>query len=274
MWSLDEIRSQWLKSLLTLAMGVLVALAARESGRLTMRTVLTTIFATLILFILIYDVHSVINYFRDGELPRRYGFLGFKGGPDKVSYIVIYAFTFVIVEIFFRLSYKKKYLMPNGIKGDLLLAASLLLTLFCTYVVGMRNGTLSALMLALFLMIVYVFRGSFSMKKGILFFMAMIIFAMAGFMNFNTLAYIKRHIQEKTNKGRIGRRSFFVCYISSGCGSLSTVTDKRPIRKRYCWSIWSRSTLSVVILIKRPTRRKQSRKEGKLPVLKKAFTDR
>ncbi len=132
-WSLDEIRGQWLKAGVALALGGLLGATIQDNHR-TLRLALTIVGAMLLLHVL-YIVYQAFGGWPPREtLATRVA--GLTGGPDKSNYLTNMLLYFLLAEIFVRLVSHRRFLPV----GNIVLAAMTAVALFAVYVEAVRNG--------------------------------------------------------------------------------------------------------------------------------------
>ncbi|MHB8536279.1 MAG: O-antigen ligase family protein [Sulfuricaulis sp.] len=142
-WTLDEIGSQWIRALLALLIGALVATAVRDNTRFT-RGVLTLLFAVLVVHILYVDLQAVWELLAPGSFDR---VPGLTEGPDKSNYLTNVLFGFLLVELFFRAVYMRRILPLS----HAIFAAVLALAAVSVTAEGTRNGMITLMLMLLLL---------------------------------------------------------------------------------------------------------------------------
>lgn len=136
-WSLEEIRGQWLKALLTMTAGILVALVVRDS--VWRRRAVTVLVVMLLAHVAIVDVVGIGILWKHGKMIMRHG--GITSGADAANYLTNILLALLLAEIFIRLIRQKRFLpLPTA-----LLAVLFLLALFSIHVEGVRNGIVEIL---------------------------------------------------------------------------------------------------------------------------------
>lgn len=138
-WSLDEIRGQWFRSVIMLALGAAVVYAGDAQGRHA-RAAVAVVFAALLVHVLYADVAAMRVGIRPGEL--RFG--GLTEGPDRLNYLTNILLALVFAEIVLRL--RGDRLLPLG---GAALAACVAALLFCVYIASARNGLVLLVLLTL-----------------------------------------------------------------------------------------------------------------------------
>lgn len=161
-WSLSEIGGQWFKGASALAIGGLAALAVREKGIITHRSLMLVVFGALFAHVAYVVGADIAGWFGTGALARRVQ--GLTEGPDKMNYLTNMLLAILTAEAFFRRAFRRR-LLP--LPGWLLLAA-IGLTGFSSYVEGMRNGMVAALFLFASTGSLYWFERRKKAKRGIL----------------------------------------------------------------------------------------------------------
>ena len=160
-WSPDEISSQWIRSLIALITGVLVAVAVRTKSDFKQKALLA-IFIALLLHVLYVDLEAMNIWLRDQNLER---LRGLTGGPDKSNYLTNLLFCFLLAESFLRILHKKIALpFGNGI-----LVAAIAAAVASVLVERMRNGVAVLALLLLVLGAFYLFERRKRLKKPTLF---------------------------------------------------------------------------------------------------------
>jgi hypothetical protein len=135
-WSIDELNSQWIRALVALVAGVVVAMAVGSDSNLKQK-VLLVIFAALLLHVLTVDILAVKQWSQDLMEHRELGRIsGLAGGPDKSNYLTNLLLCFLLAESLYRLLSKKRAL-PFG---NVLLGSAVGVALFSMFAERMRNG--------------------------------------------------------------------------------------------------------------------------------------
>ena len=156
-WSLDEISSQWIRALLALLAGVLVAIAVKKESGLVQKT-LFVIFVVLMLHILYVDLEALNIWLHDQNLER---LAGLTEGPDKSNYLTNLLFCFLLTESFSRIFHKKRTLpFGNGI-----LTAASALAVISVIVERTRNGIIVLVLMLLALGALYLVEQRKRLKK-------------------------------------------------------------------------------------------------------------
>lgn len=152
-WSLDEIHGQWERALAAMAAGVLVALAVSRNPILR-PWALVVVFVALMVHIVYVDLEAVKYWVGHAG---SYRFDGLTGGPDKVNYLSNMLFCFLLAELFYRATCKKRMLLfPNSV-----LAVIFLLAVVSEFGELTRNGIVTLVLMLLVLGALYLFgRGS------------------------------------------------------------------------------------------------------------------
>lgn len=148
-WSLNEIRGQWLKGTLALLTGGLAALAMREVPAVR-RTAVTLIFVTLLLHVVYVDYLGLKMLLKNGQILRDLAG-GLTQGPDASNYLSNMLLALLLTETFIRLVYRERFL-PLATPVLIIL---FLLALFSIYAEGVRNGIIEILF------VLFVFAGLF-----------------------------------------------------------------------------------------------------------------
>ncbi len=132
-WALKEIRGQWLKACVALAVGGLLGATIRDD-RKTLRLALTIVGAMLLLHVLYVVYQALGGWPLQETLAARAA--GLTGGSDKSNYLTNMLLYFLLAEIFVRLVFHRRFLPV----GNIILAAITAVALFAVYVEAMRNG--------------------------------------------------------------------------------------------------------------------------------------
>ncbi len=135
-WSIDELNSQWIRALVALVAGVVVAMAVGPDSGLKQK-VLLVIFAALLLHVLAVDILAVKQWSQDLMAHRdlhRIG--GLTSGADKSNYLTNLLLCFLLAESLYRLLSKKRGLPL----GNVLLGSAVGIALFSMFAERMRNG--------------------------------------------------------------------------------------------------------------------------------------
>jgi O-antigen ligase len=160
-WSLDEISSQWIRALLTLSAGAVVAIAVKKESALLQKT-LFVIFVALMLHVLYVDLEALNIWLHDQNLDR---LAGLTEGPDKSNYLTNLLFCFLLTESFSRIIHKKGTLpFGNGI-----LTAALALAVISVIVERTRNGIVTLMLMLLAFGALYLLMQKDRLKKSTLF---------------------------------------------------------------------------------------------------------
>lgn len=138
-WSLNEIRGQWLKGTLALLTGGLAALAVREAPAVR-RTAVTLIFVTLLLHVVYVDYLGLKMLLKNGQILRGLAG-GLTQGPDASNYLSNMLLALLLTEAFIRLVYRERFL-PLATP---VLIIFFPLALFSIYAEGVRNGIIEIL---------------------------------------------------------------------------------------------------------------------------------
>jgi O-antigen ligase len=156
-WSLDEISSQWIRALLALSAGALVAIAVKKESGLVQKT-LFVIFVALMLHVVYVDLEALNIWLHDQNLER---LAGLTEGPDKSNYLTNLLFCFLLTESFSRIFHKKRTL-PFG---DGILTAALALAVISMIVERTRNGIIVLVLMLLALGVLYLLEQRKRLKK-------------------------------------------------------------------------------------------------------------
>lgn len=160
-WSLDEIRGQWFKASLAWIVGMLAALAVQGEERLA-RSLLLAVFLALLVHVLYLDAEALLALIGSGQLPRRIE--GLTDGPDRINYLTNILFAFLLTELLWRLSRRRRYLPPGrGLMGAVLAAV-----LFSAYIAQLRNGALPLVLMGLLFVVLHYRQNRLRMRKPVL----------------------------------------------------------------------------------------------------------
>jgi uncharacterized membrane protein len=178
-WALDEIQSQWLRGLASLAAGILIAAAAKPRADLG-RQVLLAVFIALLVHVVYVDAMALYQWPQDwrqgGDFTR---ITGFAGGSDKSNYVTNTLFCFVFADLLIR-RLRGKNLMPVG---NGVLWAALVLTLFSMFAERMRNGVTVFVLLLVATALFYLLgrKSRISKTASMMSAAAMLVIALGGF---------------------------------------------------------------------------------------------
>ena len=135
-WSIDELSSQWIRALVALVVGVVVAMAVGPDSDFKQK-ILLVIFAALLLHVLIVDTLAVKQWSQELMAHQEFGRIsGLAGGPDKSNYLTNLFLCFLLAESLYRLLSKKRALPFSNV----LLGSTAGIALFSMFAERMRNG--------------------------------------------------------------------------------------------------------------------------------------
>ena len=135
-WSIDELSSQWIRALVALVAGAVVAMAVRSDSGFKQK-ILLVIFAALLLHVLIVDILALKQWSQELMAHQEFGRIsGLAGGPDKSNYLTNLFMCFLLAELLYRLLSKKRAL-PFG---NVFLGSAVGIALFSMFAERMRNG--------------------------------------------------------------------------------------------------------------------------------------
>jgi hypothetical protein len=142
-WSLQELKGQWLKALLAIAVGMLLARAA-QAGKVVHRTGITAAM-TVVLFLqaLIAVGESIAYWFSHGELLR--GLVPLTGGKLEMSFILNIMLAALTVDLLFRTCHRRRFLQLPLVAVVL----AVMLGLMGLYLAEARNGAIGTVFLAI-----------------------------------------------------------------------------------------------------------------------------
>ena len=110
MWSLNEIRGQWLMATIVLVLGGLVALSSKAESNQPKNAIIIVV-AVLSIHVLYLDLNALISYAQTGQIPTRIN--GLTDGPDRINFLTNMLLGFLLTELLFRTLYHKRVL-PLG----------------------------------------------------------------------------------------------------------------------------------------------------------------
>ncbi|MDO8705754.1 MAG: O-antigen ligase family protein [Sulfuricaulis sp.] len=156
-WSLDEIHSQWMRALVALATGILVALAMNRNPIL-IPWALVVVFVALMVHIVYVDLEAVKYWLERPGGKFRFG--GLTSGPDKINYLSNMLFCFLLAELYYRATCQKRMLLfPSSV-----LAVIFLLAVVSEFGELTRNGIVTLALVLLVLGSLYLFGRSSGVK--------------------------------------------------------------------------------------------------------------
>ena len=156
-WSLNEIRGQWLKATIALVVGGLLGAAIRNDDN-TLRLTLTIIGIALLLHVLYVAYQALSVWPQQKVLPTRV--VGLTGGSDKSNYLTNMLLYLLLAEIIVR-SVFHRWFLPVG---NIPLMVITVVALFAVYVGVMRNGV-AELAIVLGVAVILVMRESDRMRR-------------------------------------------------------------------------------------------------------------
>jgi len=172
-WSLDEIRGQWLRGVLALSTGGLMAFTVRRDPTIQ-RTAVTIVLATLLLHAAYVDYIGMQMLVDSGHIRYRVG--GLTQGPDAANYLTNMLLMLLLAETFIRLTYRRRYLpLSNAV-----LFVIILLALFSTYVEGVRNGIIEIAFVLFVFVVVFLLENRRRMGKAAIALIVSLVFVMPG----------------------------------------------------------------------------------------------
>ena len=143
LWSLKEIKSEWLMPLLYFFTFIFLSFYFYNQGDMYKNFFYLSIILPLLLHVLYVDYVGIKYYIDTGNILSRFG--GLTQGSDKSNYITNILLAFIIAEIIYRFRYSQKIININ----NFLLILFLLLTLLSSLFEGMRNGVVAIVFLSL-----------------------------------------------------------------------------------------------------------------------------
>ena len=172
--SLSEINGQWLRGAMALAIGALFAFLPQKSVLSTRKRILFFIFWVLVIHTLLIVLHGVYEMWQFSgvfieNLTFRTRFIGgLSRGPVEAGCLIDILLSIVLVEIVFRIAFRRQFLPVN----KAILAFVFCLALFGSYLTGFRNFLeLSALLFLAFSIVNFAKEGN---KRKSLTFIALI----------------------------------------------------------------------------------------------------
>lgn len=140
-WALGEIKGQWGKALLALAIGVLAAqLATRGAAG---NALLILIFSALAIHVLYVDYAGLKGWWETGALAKRLP--GLTEGPDKSNLLTNMFIALLLAEACYRATRRQRLLPLNGLALVAFAAAAAL----SSYIEAVRNGMITLMILIL-----------------------------------------------------------------------------------------------------------------------------
>lgn len=161
LWSLSEINGQWFRGAMAITIGALFALLPRRSGLPIRKKVLILIFWVLVIHTLLVVLDGLYGmWLSSGAFTENLTFRtrmigGLTNGPIEASYLIDMLILIVLVEVIFRVAYRKEFLNVN----NTILAFLFCLALFGSYLTGFRNFLELSALLFLACFIIYFAKG-------------------------------------------------------------------------------------------------------------------
>jgi hypothetical protein len=149
LWALDEVRSQWVRSLAALAAGGLVALAFGYRAARGRRLV-TLLASVLLLHVLVVDAILLFGGVEDIEPETRLA--GWSGGADKINYLANLLLALLLAEAFVRATARHRVLPI----GNVALIGTVAAALFSQYGASMRNAIIELSAVGLVAVVLFV----------------------------------------------------------------------------------------------------------------------
>lgn len=175
-----EFRGQWLRSSLAGLLGILAAaLTLSRRPAASMSILLTLIMLPMFIQIFFHDAWSLWLWWKDGNLP--FGETRFIDGKAKVSYIANILMAMLCAELMARLLFNR-YFLPLS---SLVISVLLVPLLFCTYVLGARNGMIGSVFLLVSCLVLYAYRQHTKMNK-----ISLALFMTIGFIGVASFAWL------------------------------------------------------------------------------------
>jgi hypothetical protein len=149
LWSLQEFKSQWLKALLAIMVGMLLA-RATQVGKVPCGVGITTaIAAVLFVQALIAVGESIAYWFAHGELLR--GLVPLTGGKLEMSFILNILLAALTVDLLFRACHRRRFLRLPLVA----VVVAVMLGLLGLYLAQARNGAIGVVFLAISASLLY-----------------------------------------------------------------------------------------------------------------------
>lgn len=140
-WSLSEIKSQWWRGLVALLVGACAASAAKDNAAFG-RRIWLVLFTVLMLHILYVDFMAAKEWLAQETVERAEGLTG---GPDMSSYLTNILFGFLLAEVYYRATHKKKMLSFS----HAMLAVMFGFSLFSVFAERTRNAIITLVIMLL-----------------------------------------------------------------------------------------------------------------------------
>jgi hypothetical protein len=157
-WSLNEIRGQWLKALVSYALGLLIALSVSRNAALSTYVVLGIV--TILLFHILYVDFAGVYAWLIGAIKMRAG--GLTSGPDKSSYLTNILFAFLFAEVLIRWRRRIRWLPVSNV----LLYAATIATVISVFAERARNGLLALTAMLIVMMFLAIRLGPSTQKRS------------------------------------------------------------------------------------------------------------
>lgn len=179
--ALKEINGQWLVALLSGALGLFAA--KFTNSKLKWIAILAAIFSIYVIYTDLFairvflepgriqitkDFHLFYHY-NDAGIPIRVS--GLSDGMDKNNYITNIFFAFLAIDVFYRVTFKKRILPVD----NFFIALAIVLTILSSYFQAVRNGALAFLTIGLGLSWLMLYYKKDSFTKSKLIFYALIV---------------------------------------------------------------------------------------------------
>tara|TARA_R110002033_G_scaffold414_2_gene4068 strand:+ start:16844 stop:18187 length:1344 start_codon:yes stop_codon:yes gene_type:complete len=143
LWTLSEIKSQWITPLIYFLSFALVGLYSLKENIDFQKNFYTVIFLMLFVHVLYVDLYAFKYYIDTKAILSR--FAGLTEGPDKSNYITNVLLAFLVSEVIYRFRTSKKVLNIN----NFFLSLIIVLTLASSVFEGMRNGVVAVIFLTI-----------------------------------------------------------------------------------------------------------------------------
>ncbi|HYM47154.1 MAG TPA: O-antigen ligase family protein, partial [Burkholderiaceae bacterium] len=147
LWSLNELRSQWLKATMALALGGLVAGVSGQTET-ERRRLIVILIAVLLFHMIAIDVEALTAFARKVAGHRA---VGFTDGVDKANYLTNIALAILIAEALTRLLHGKRLLPVPGWA----VCVAALVALYSLHAERIRNGVGAVVVMLLCAVLIY-----------------------------------------------------------------------------------------------------------------------
>jgi len=158
--SISEFRSQIIYPVITLFIGVSIALIFSNNGKRKTENLFLSIFYAFLLHVIYINLYAIWFYFSQNEILRRFG--GLMESPTYANYVTNIFLGILVAEVIYRLRSKERFLRIN----NKLLIFSIGLTFFATLIETVRLGDITLAFLAILAAIFFLYKNqSFNRVK-------------------------------------------------------------------------------------------------------------